>query len=385
MLLARSLNRSRSQGSSPRALQVLARVLRGARLRLALNVSIQRESTLRLGKQQPPPLRGSPCRQPMAEAEPTSPRYGDLSAPPAPAVDASVEVGHGHGHAHGYSEPEPEHGHGHGHAHGAEGECEGEHGGHAHDAAGNCDGGHHGHAHAAAAKDEEAHGHGHSHGHSHGHGHAHDGDFDFEDHAHGHGHAHDGGGGAVSAEQAAAALEAARSAPEEAHLHDDGDHGETVKRQPLCVKCTGGVKTEDGSSIEYVFDVLQGGVPQSGSLTPIGGVKVGDFKRRYSEFDTLKSSLTKIMGELAALNDKFPKKYLYGNTSDAVIAERQTGLELWMNYVLRTPTAEVTESAELSEFLMPITEGESKPAKFAIVNTQPQPTDYRNLIEQGCF
>jgi len=54
----------------------------------------------------------------------------------------------------------------------------------------------------------------------------------------------------------------------------------------------------------------------------------GDFKRRYSEFDTLKNSLTKLMGELAALNDKFPKKYLYGNTGDSVIAERCVGLEL---------------------------------------------------------
>ena len=35
-------------------------------------------------------------------AEPTSPRYGDLAAPPAPAVDASVEVGHSHGHSHSH-------------------------------------------------------------------------------------------------------------------------------------------------------------------------------------------------------------------------------------------------------------------------------------------
>jgi hypothetical protein len=203
------------------------------------------------------------------------------------------------------------------------------------------------------------------HAHGHGHGHAHDGDIDFEDHGHGHAHSH-GGAPADKTAAAAAALEAARSAPEEEHAHDDADHGAAVKREPICVQCTGHATT-DGGNVEYIFDVLQGGVAQSGSLTPVGGTKVGEVRRRYSEFDALKQSLTKIFGELAALNDKFPKKHLYGNSSDSTIQERRSGLENWMNYVLRTPTAAIAESAELSEFLMPITADDSKPAKFALI------------------
>lgn len=203
------------------------------------------------------------------------------------------------------------------------------------------------------------------HAHGHGHGHAHDGDIDFEDHGHGHAHSH-GGAPADKTAAAAAALEAARSAPEEEHAHDDADHGAAVKREPICVQCTGHATT-DGGNVTYIFDVLQGGVAQSGSLTPVGGTKVGEVRRRYSEFDALKQSLTKIFGELAALNDKFPKKHLYGNSSDSTIQERRSGLENWMNYVLRTPTAAIAESAELSEFLMPITADDSKPAKFALI------------------
>jgi len=58
---------------------------------------------------------------------------------------------------------------------------------------------------------------------------------------------------------------------------------------------------------------------------------------------------------------------LYGNSSESTVAERRTGLELWLNYVLRTPSAELQESPELAEFLMPVTAADSKPAKFACV------------------
>ena len=58
---------------------------------------------------------------------------------------------------------------------------------------------------------------------------------------------------------------------------------------------------------------------------------------------------------------------LYGNSSESTVAERRTALELWLNYVLRTPSAELQESPELAEFLMPVTAADSKPAKFACV------------------
>ena len=100
---------------------------------------------------------------------------------------------------------------------------------------------------------------------------------------------------------------ALRSAPPEEHQHEEADHGEAAKREPLCVRCTGSEQTAEGH-VDYIFEVLQGGVPQSGVLTPVGGRAVGTVRHRYSEFDSLKAVLTKLQGEIATLDDKFPKK-----------------------------------------------------------------------------
>ena len=48
-----------------------------------------------------------------------------------------------------------------------------------------------------------------------------------------------------------------------------------------------------------------------------------------------------------------------------MVAERAPALELWMNYVLRTPNADVQDAPELQNFLLPVTEDDAKAQLFA--------------------
>ena len=55
------------------------------------------------------------------------------------------------------------------------------------------------------------------------------------------------------------------------------------------------------------------------------------------------------------LNDKFPPKRMFGSNSDSTVNERKVGLELWLNYVLRTPSETVrgrTAASQLRAGLM---------------------------------
>ena len=57
-------------------------------------------------------------------------------------------------------------------------------------------------------------------------------------------------------------------------------------------------------------------VQTSGSLTPIGGKVVKTIKHRYSEFEELRLKLVSRHGEISVLDEKFPRKYMYGNASE---------------------------------------------------------------------
>jgi hypothetical protein len=59
-----------------------------------------------------------------------------------------------------------------------------------------------------------------------------------------------------------------------------------------------------GKHVQYELDVLRGGVPQSGSLTPLGGTVVGHVAHRFSDFDALRSKLIKRHSEVKLLDEK---------------------------------------------------------------------------------
>jgi len=167
---------------------------------------------------------------------------------------------------------------------------------------------------------------------------------------------------APAAATAGAGTGAIVDAPEE-HVHDESDYGKRVVRDPLCVICTGTDKSD--GHIRYQLDVMQGGTQVSGQFNPMGGTKVNTVGLRYSDFDELRVKLKRRFAEIGLI--AFPKKYMYGNGSESVVAERTKALEKWMNFVLRTPSAAVQEASDIAQLLMPLGQGDAAAKTFGAI------------------